>query len=300
MADFSTSNGELIEYQDESGVALLTVAFDGDSLWLTQEQIAKLFEVSKQAVSKHISNIYKEGELEAGQGINFKLTPVDNGNQVHKVAHYNLDVIISVGYRARKSKTATRFRKWSTQVLKERITGATTTAARLAAEIQEDTLRLLAHSQIDDGTDRLIDVATSKHQVRNKSSFLEAGDKGIYNMTREEAEEAKGIPSGELYEYAGSTELGMHVFRLTQTTAALTKDANKGRYLSQEEAEEIHSDIATRIRAESHLNSGVYPEELPASKDNIDQVMQRSLSRRVDVSTNTIEQFDDGSQVPLL
>ncbi len=297
MDELSTGaeKGELIEYQDESGVALFSVAYDGDNLWLTQEQIAKLFGVTKQAVSKHISNVYRDGELEAGQGVNLKLIPVDNG-QVHEVAHYNLDVIISVGYRARKSKTATHFRRWSTQVLRDRLTGATATAVRLAAELQEDTMRLLARGQIDDGTDRLIDVATNKHHVTNKSSFLEAGDQGIYHMDRCEVEESKGIPEGELYEYAGSTELGMHVFRLTQTAAALTKDARGGYRHDQEEAEAIHKDIAERIRAMSHLNSGVFPEELPASRDNIEAVKQRSIERR----SQRRGGLGEGTQVPLL
>lgn len=293
--ELSTGKEELIEYQDESGVALFSVAYDEDNLWLTQEQIAKLFGVSRQAVSKHISNVYKEGELEANQGINFKLIPVDNG-QTHKVAHYNLDVIISVGYRARKSKTAVRFRQWATQVVKDRLTGATATAARLAAELQEDTMRLLARGQIDDSTEQLIDVATGKHHVTNKSSFLEAGDEGIYHMDRQAVEAEKGIPDGQLYEYAGSTELGMHVFRLTQTAAALTKDAHQGYRHDQEEAESIHRDIAERIRAMSHLNSGRFPEELPAAKDNIAQVKRRTLKQRKDITSKT-DQLDAGAQV---
>jgi len=298
MDELSTDKGELIEYQDESGVALLSVAYEGDSLWLTQQQIATLFGIAKQTVGRHISNVYKDKELETGQGVSLKLTPVGNG-QVHRVAHYNLDVIISVGYRARKSKTAVHFRQWATQVLKDRLTGATTTAVRLAAELQEDTMRLLAHSQIDDGTERLIDVATSKHRVTNKSSFLEAGDQGIYNMSRDEVEDAKGIPQGQLYEHAGSTELGMHVFRITQTAAALTKDARGGYRHDQEEAEAIHKDIAGRIRAMSHLNSGVYPEELPASRDNIEVVKRRAIERKGQVN-HGCDDLADGTQVPLL
>jgi hypothetical protein len=275
MEELSTSKDELIEYQDEGGDALINVAYDNGDLWLTQEQIAKLFGITKQMVSRHISNIYKEGELSEGQGVNLKLTPVDNG-QAHKIAYYNLDVIISVGYRARRSKTATHFRQWATRALKDRITGA----SRFAAELQEDALRLLARGQINDGTDQLIDVATRKHQVTNKSSFLEAGDRGLYNLTRDEVEGGRGIPSGELYDYAGSTELGMHVFRLTQTAAALMKDARAGHRHDQVEAEAIHYDIAGRIRAMSHKNSEMFPEDLPISSDSIDAVKGRAFKGR--------------------
>lgn len=299
MDELSTEKRELIEYQDESGSALLNVAYDGDSLWLTQQQIATLFGITVQTVGRHIRNIYKDGELEEGQGVSFKLIPVGNG-QIHKVAHYNLDVVISVGYRARKSKTAVHFRQWATQVLKDRITGVTATAARLAAELQEDTMRLLARGQIDDGTDRLIDVATHKHQVTNKSSFLEAGDRGIYNMSREEVEEAKGIPPGQLYDYAGSTELGMHVFRLTQTAAKLLQDARGGYRHDQEEAEEIHKDIAGRIRAMSHLNSGVFPEELAASEDDIEAVHQHAIEKKKHSRKDRHDTVGKDGQVPLL
>lgn len=107
----------LIPYESEDGSIRLDVQVNGDTLWLSQDQIAQLFSTSKQNISKHIKNIYLEGELKAEQTVNEKLTVVDNGRR-YPLLHYNLDVVISVGYRV-NSTVATRFRQWATQTLKE-------------------------------------------------------------------------------------------------------------------------------------------------------------------------------------
>src|SRR3990167_424882 len=86
-------------------------------------------------------------------------------------------------------------------------------------------------------------------------------------MSREDIERERDIHKGRLYDYIGSTELGMHVYRLTQTAEALRVDAANGYRHEQEEAEEIHRDIAERTRADAHLAHGQYPEDLPVAKD---------------------------------
>ena len=107
----------LIPYESEDGSLKLDVQLDGETVWLSQDQIARLFSTIKQNVSKHIRNIYAEGELKAEQTVNEKLTVVENGRR-YSLKYYNLDVVISVGYRI-NSATATRFRQWATQTLKE-------------------------------------------------------------------------------------------------------------------------------------------------------------------------------------
>jgi len=107
----------LIPYESEDGSLKLDVQLDGETVWLSQDQIARLFSTIKQNVSKHIRNIYAEGELKAEQTVNEKLTVVENGRR-YSWKYYNLDVVISVGYRI-NSATATRFRQWATQTLKE-------------------------------------------------------------------------------------------------------------------------------------------------------------------------------------
>lgn len=108
---------DLVIYND--GELELDVSIEADTLWLSQKQIADLFEVTKQNISLHIINIFKEKELENNTTVKFFLTVQQEGKREVKreVEHYNLDVIISVGYRV-NSLRATRFRQWATSVLK--------------------------------------------------------------------------------------------------------------------------------------------------------------------------------------
>jgi hypothetical protein len=110
---------EIIIYQTEDGQTKLQVRLEQDTVWLNQEQICSLFEKSKATISEHISNIFKEGELQESSVVrNFRTTATDN--KIYDVKFFNLDVIISVGYRV-KSLRGTQFRIWATQRLKEYI-----------------------------------------------------------------------------------------------------------------------------------------------------------------------------------
>lgn len=262
---------ELIEYKDGSGL-LLEFEYDGETIWLTQRQIAAIFNTSVENVRVHIANIYRDKELDKNTTSKESLGVVENRPNT-RVTVYNLDVVISVGYRV-QSAIATKFRQWATKTLKERV------STNYAALAQEEAIRLLTRVQVDDGTQRLISVATREHHVVDENSFLAAGDEGLYHMTRNEVEQQRGIPEGKLYDYIGSTELGMHVYRLTQAAEALRVDAKNGYRHEQEEAENIHRDIAERTRATSHVTHGQYPEELPVAQ-NIEllKLRQRALLR---------------------
>jgi hypothetical protein len=110
---------EVIIYQTDDGQTKIQVRLEDDTVWLNQEQVGALFEKSKATISEHISNIFKEGELQENSVVrNFRTTASDN--KVYDVKFYNLDVIISVGYRV-KSLRGTQFRMWATQRLKEYI-----------------------------------------------------------------------------------------------------------------------------------------------------------------------------------
>ena len=97
-----------------SGEIELNVSIQNDTLWLTQKQLADLFEVTKQNVSQHIIAIYKENELEKNPKVKKFLTIQKEGNRevTRNIEHYNLDMIISVGYRVNSTK-ATKFRQWA-------------------------------------------------------------------------------------------------------------------------------------------------------------------------------------------
>ncbi len=114
--------GRFIVYKDAAGRTRLDVRFDGETVWLTQAQMAELFGVSVPNISMHITNILAEGELERDRTIqDFLIVRSEGVRQVRRqVAHYNLDMIISVGYRV-TSRVATQFRIWATTVLREYI-----------------------------------------------------------------------------------------------------------------------------------------------------------------------------------
>ena len=116
------NRGEVLLYSDESGKEYVSVVFKDETFWLTQKAMAELFNVNVPAVSKHLQNIYEEGELERDSTISKMETVQQEGErQVRRtVDHYNLDAIIAVGYRV-NSKKATRFRQWATKTLREYI-----------------------------------------------------------------------------------------------------------------------------------------------------------------------------------
>lgn len=111
--------GNIIIYQTEDGNTNISVKIEDETVWLNQEQLVKLYETSKSNVSEHIKNIFEEGELEEGSVVRKFRTTASDG-KVYNVKYYNLDMIISLGYRI-KSKIATNFRKWATERLKEYI-----------------------------------------------------------------------------------------------------------------------------------------------------------------------------------
>ena len=113
----ATTQGEIILYQPDETISL-EVQLEDDTVWLTQAQMAELFQRDQSVIARHISNIYKEEELtKEGTYAKFAYMGHD-GLQRYEVMHYNLDVIISVGYRV-KSKRGTKFRQWANRVIKE-------------------------------------------------------------------------------------------------------------------------------------------------------------------------------------
>ena len=113
------NKGEIYIYQTEDGKTKLSVNLQNETVWLSLDQIAELFQRDKSTVSRHIKNVFEEGELNASSVVaNFATTASDG--KTYQVDYYNLDVIISVGYRV-KSKRGTQFRIWANSVLKEYI-----------------------------------------------------------------------------------------------------------------------------------------------------------------------------------
>ena len=110
-------NSSIIMYTTEDGLTKIETTFDEDTVWLSLDQMAELFQRDKSTISRHIKNIFKEGELQRNSVVaNFATTATDG--KTYQVDYYNLDVIISVGYRV-KSHRGTQFRIWAMGILKE-------------------------------------------------------------------------------------------------------------------------------------------------------------------------------------
>ena len=110
-------NFELIKFENNNVELEVSVSPEEDTVWLTKDQIAVLFDRDRTVISKHINNIYKEGELDRKSTCAKNAHIPSTRNRLYETELYNLDVIISVGYRV-KSKNGVIFRKWATSVLK--------------------------------------------------------------------------------------------------------------------------------------------------------------------------------------
>jgi len=117
MANLTPGNADFILYTSQDGEVRVDVFVNDETVWLTQKAMQELFDRSKSTVSEHISHIFKEGELNENAVVRKFRTTADDGKD-YEVSFYNLDVIISVGYRI-KSQRGTQFRIWATKTLKE-------------------------------------------------------------------------------------------------------------------------------------------------------------------------------------
>lgn len=117
--DDSPKNSIII-YTTEDGLTKIDTTFDGDTVWLSIDQMAELFQRDKSTISRHIKNIFAEGELERDSVVAKFATTASDGKE-YQIDYYNLDVIISVGYRV-KSLQGTQFRIWATQQMREYLT----------------------------------------------------------------------------------------------------------------------------------------------------------------------------------
>lgn len=119
----SNENNNIIIYQDDNGVIKINVRFTDEDVWLTQQQLAEIYDTTQQNIALHIKNIYEDGELTDGEATHKKylLVRQEGQRQVQRnIDHYNLDMIIALGYRV-QSQVATRFRRWATERLHEYI-----------------------------------------------------------------------------------------------------------------------------------------------------------------------------------
>ena len=118
-SDYMRPNSQLIIYQTEDGNTKVDVLLENETVWLSQANMAELFQTTKQNVGQHIKNIFNEGELDEISVVKSFFTTAADGKK-YNTKFYNLDLIISLGYRI-KSHVATQFRQWATHQIKEYI-----------------------------------------------------------------------------------------------------------------------------------------------------------------------------------
>jgi hypothetical protein len=160
------NQGEIILYQTPDNQTALEVRFEEDTVWLTQKQIAELFSIQRPAITKHLKNIYKSGELIENSTCSILEHMGISGVQKYQTRYYNLDAILSVGYRV-NSRNATQFRIWANKVLKNYLLKGYAIRAQfehIEKKIQQHDKTLFEH---DKKFDLLI-----KEKFRNKSNYL--------------------------------------------------------------------------------------------------------------------------------
>ncbi|MCQ2205477.1 MAG: virulence RhuM family protein [Bacteroidaceae bacterium] len=154
-----SANGEIVLYQPNDFIKIeVRLDSEKDTVWLTQQQIADLFCVKQPAISKHLNNIYKSGELDKDSTYSVLEYMGNDSKQRYSIAYYNLDAIISVGYRV-NSANATAFRRWATSVLKEHLLQGYSINRQLIA-LQERT------------DERFINIQSQLNEQKQQVKFL--------------------------------------------------------------------------------------------------------------------------------
>ena len=170
MAKKKQSKSQMVIYQTEDGTIKIDVRFQDETVWLTQQLLAELFQTSVPNINMHIKNIYKDRELIPEATIKKFLTVQTEGNRQvkRKVDFYNLDIIISVGYRI-KSKIATKFRQWATRHLREfMIKGFVLDDDRLKG------MRNIGKDYFDELLERIRDIRASERRFYQKITDIYA------------------------------------------------------------------------------------------------------------------------------
>jgi len=163
--------GEIVIYTSADGKISLDTKLENETIWLTQDMMAKLFETTPQNITMHIKNIYDDEELEQNSTCKDFLQVRNEGKRTvsRRLTHYNLDMILSVGYRI-KSKTAVQFRKWATNILKEYLIKGYTINQKAIKEQQE---KLTSLQQIIELLNRSIEnQIETVEQAQNVSKIL--------------------------------------------------------------------------------------------------------------------------------
>ena len=168
-------------YTDKNNETSIEVGFDGDTVWLSQSQITALFQRDRTVITKHINNIFKEGELEEKSNVQ----KMHIANSDKPTVLYNLDIIISVGYRV-KSKQGTEFRKWATNLLKNHLLQGYTTNQKRLDQLQK-TVELITKNKNTNNLEEakgLLDVIVNYTRSFSLLSKFDSNDLENKNLSQ--------------------------------------------------------------------------------------------------------------------
>lgn len=208
---------ELIIFEGEGGI--IEVRFQGDTLWLSMKQIADLFERDKSVISKHLKNIFKEEELDRNSVV-ASLATTGSDKKTYKVDHYNLDAILSVGYRI-NSKKGTQFRQWANGVIIEHLKkGYSLNQSRFEQNARELEDALLLVQKTASSSDLTLDSGRGLIEIIGRYSqtflLLQRFDEGLLS-------EPQGTPGGEL----PSINEASNIIRELKRDLLIRKDASE-------------------------------------------------------------------------
>ena len=188
--------GEIVIYQGPEGLPAMEVRLEQETVWLTQKQMAVLFDTERSVITKHLRNVLKEGELER-ESVCAKFAHTAEDGKVYQTVFYNLDAIISVGYRV-NSKHGTQFRIWATQVLRDHLVRGYSVNAKRLKELRQS-LKLVG--QVLERYDVTSDQARALLRVVTDYAFaldlLDDYDHLRVSVARLKPAEARGIDYNE-------------------------------------------------------------------------------------------------------
>lgn len=232
----------IIIYQDSANNPAINIRLENETLWLTQRQIAELFDKDRSVITKHIKNIFEEGEL-LENSVCAKIAHTANDGKTYETLYYNLDMIISVGYRV-NSKRATQFRQWASKILKEYlIKGFVLDDERLKGQKQD---------YFDELLERLRDIRSS--EARMHAQVLKVFSTAIdYDKDSSQVQElfktiqnklhysAHGRTASEIvFQRADSDKINMGLTNFKGTMPTKKESEIAKNYLNQEELEALN------------------------------------------------------------
>jgi len=259
----------IVLYDKDDSKVSFPVIFVDETFWTTQKVMGRLFDVESNTIGYHIQEIFKSEELEEDSVTRiFRATAADG--KKYNTTFYNLDTIISVGYRV-NSKSATRFRRWATETLQKYIM-VNLSNSKAFRDLSEDQKRISIRNELTDHNKSLAEAAKSVgvSDPVDYAIFQNEGYKGLYGgLGQRQIHDKKGLKkSQKILDFMGSTELAANLFRATQTDEKIRRDNIQGKA----DANKTHHDVGKKVRETIKELGGTMPEELPTPDKSIKQI----------------------------